>query len=97
MKALLFACLFALLCLKSVKGLDDALVTEMAYMDMEIEGSHAGRVEIGLFGGTAPKTVRNFVALANHEVSVSSLRYIVTMFICVHRKAMATGTLFFTE
>lgn len=27
-----------------------------------------GRIVIGLFGSTSPKTVRNFVGLANHEV-----------------------------
>ncbi len=70
MKKLFFACLCILLWVGSVRGLDDALVTEMVFLDLEIEGSNAGRVEIGLFGGTAPKTVRNFVALANHEVSV---------------------------
>lgn len=45
-----------------------ALVTEKVYFDVEIEGELAGRVEIGLFGSTSPKTVTNFVGLANHEV-----------------------------
>ncbi len=66
----LFVCLCAVLSLDCVRGLEDALVTEMVFLDLEIEGSAAGRVEIGLFGGTAPKTVRNFVALANHEVLI---------------------------
>ncbi len=70
MKKVLLVCLCALLSLDGVRGLEDALVTEMVFMDLEIEGSAAGRVEIGLFGGTAPKTVKNFVALANHEVNI---------------------------
>jgi peptidyl-prolyl cis-trans isomerase B (cyclophilin B) len=46
---------------------EEAVVTEEVYLDLEIEGAPAGRVIIGLFGATAPKTVRNFVALATHE------------------------------
>ncbi len=46
-----------------------ALVTEKVYLDLELEGEFAGRVVIGLFGSTSPKTVRNFVGLSNHEVS----------------------------
>ena len=34
---------------------------------MTIGGDDVGRVEIGLFGKTVPKTVKNFVALATHE------------------------------
>lgn len=48
---------------------EEALVTEKVFLDLEIEGEYAGRVVIGLFGATSPKTVRNFVALVNHEVS----------------------------
>ena len=51
---------------------EEAVVTEEVYLDLEIEGAPAGRVIIGLFGATAPKTVRNFVALATHEASNSS-------------------------
>ena len=49
-------------------ALDDALVTEQVFLDLEVEGGEPESVIIGLFGGTAPKTVKNFVALANHEV-----------------------------
>ena len=49
---------------------EEAIVTEKVYLDLEVEGSPAGRVVIGLFGATAPKTVRNFVALATHEASL---------------------------
>ena len=58
-----------------------ALVTEKVYLDLEIEGEFAGRVVIGLFGSTSPKTVRNFVGLANHEVSL--LTYNITILFIV--------------
>jgi hypothetical protein len=50
------------------EGGEGALVTEKVYLDLEVEGQLAGRIVIGLFGSTSPKTVRNFVGLANHEV-----------------------------
>ena len=39
------------------------------YFDVAIGGEPIGTIEIGLFGKTVPKTVKNFVALATHEVS----------------------------
>ncbi|KFM56991.1 Peptidyl-prolyl cis-trans isomerase B, partial [Stegodyphus mimosarum] len=38
-------------------------VTDMVYFDITIGGEAAGRIEIGLFGKTVPKTVKNFVEL----------------------------------
>lgn len=34
------------------------------YFDISIGGEPAGQIRIGLFGGTVPKTVENFVELA---------------------------------
>ena len=77
---------------------EDALVTEKVYLDLEVEGAPPARVVIGLFGATSPKTVRNFVALANHEVMVltfitDNMRVIIFVIIC--RKAMAIEVQYF--
>jgi len=42
-------------------------ITDKVFFDIEIGGKAAGRIVIGLFGKTVPKTVKNFVGLATHE------------------------------
>merc|ERR1712117_591073 len=42
-------------------------VTHKAWFDVAIDGENIGKIEIGLFGKTVPKTVENFVQLANKE------------------------------
>merc|ERR1712184_50603 len=39
-------------------------VTHKVWFDITIGGEAAGRIEVGLFGKTVPKTVKNFVELA---------------------------------
>merc|ERR1719412_2772956 len=45
-------------------------VTKKVFMDISIGGEAAGRIEIGLFGNTVPKTVANFVELAKKPKGV---------------------------
>lgn len=50
--------------------IDPATVTEKVFLDINFGNEYQGKIVIGLFGATAPKTVRNFVALATHEVGM---------------------------
>ncbi|KAK2961246.1 putative Peptidyl-prolyl cis-trans isomerase B [Blattamonas nauphoetae] len=45
----------------------DKTITDKVYIDVEIGGAHSGRIIIGLFGNTVPKTVKNFIGLATHK------------------------------
>ena len=42
-------------------------VTHKAWFEIGIDGESIGKIEIGLFGKTVPKTVDNFVQLAQKE------------------------------
>ncbi|KAK7792076.1 hypothetical protein R5R35_003550 [Gryllus longicercus] len=46
------------------KAAENLEVTHKVWFDIEIGGNPQGRIEIGLFGKTVPKTVKNFFELA---------------------------------
>lgn len=48
-------------------GKKDAEITDTVYFDLAIGGEPAGRVEMGLYGKTVPKTTENFRALCTGE------------------------------
>jgi Cyclophilin type peptidyl-prolyl cis-trans isomerase/CLD len=44
-------------------GKTDAAITDSVYFDVAIDGQPAGRITMGLYGETVPKTVENFKQL----------------------------------
>ena len=47
----------------------DTIITDKIYFDVAIADQNIGRIVIGLFGRTAPKTVKNFVQLSQGTVA----------------------------
>ena len=47
-------------------------VTDIVFFDIEIGGKPEGRIEIGVFGKTVPKTAENFIGLAKRHIDQPS-------------------------
>jgi len=48
-------------------GKKEAEVTDTVYFDMSLDGENIGRIEMGLYGGVAPRTCENFKQLCTGE------------------------------
>ncbi|KOC66384.1 Peptidyl-prolyl cis-trans isomerase, rhodopsin-specific isozyme, partial [Habropoda laboriosa] len=68
---------------------DNLTVTEQVYLDVMIDDHPVGRIVIGLFGDSVPKTVRNFVTLAT--TGIARKTYKGTRFHRVIKKFMIQG------
>merc|ERR1711928_69008 len=68
---LLIASLLIVSCLFNAQAADEKKgpkVTDKVWFDITIGEKPVGRVEIGLFGKTVPKTVKNFVELSKNQL-----------------------------
>ncbi|KAF7266263.1 hypothetical protein GWI33_020298 [Rhynchophorus ferrugineus] len=64
-------------------------ITDQIYMDIEMEGKPFGRIILGLFGETAPKTVKNFKHLALK--GINGKKYSGTNFLLAIKRVMILG------
>ncbi|KAJ0266765.1 Peptidyl-prolyl cis-trans isomerase CYP20-1 [Hirschfeldia incana] len=67
---LLLGTLSAIQAKKSKENLKE--ITHKVYFDVEIDGKEAGRIVMGLYGKTVPKTAENFRALCTGEKGIGT-------------------------
>ncbi len=63
----LLLCLFSFLAIANAK-VTNPEVTAKCYFDVTIGGKDIGRIVIGLFGKTVPKTTKNFLELCQKKI-----------------------------
>ncbi|GJD08840.1 Peptidyl-prolyl cis-trans isomerase B [Galdieria sulphuraria] len=63
----LILCIFIFVAFTLVDGGKSPKITDKVYFDIQVGGKPLGRITIGLFGNTTPKTVENFKQLATNE------------------------------